>query len=209
MTEWKLFEGDVAHVSTEAFHWDRERAPHWEQPIHRPRLEAALRLVVAAQDSVRVVDGSTRIIKVVDLGCGDGGLVAQLNSERYAHRIAAVGYDFQPSNRGGWEERGIEYCTFRFNFVEHWELVVDADVYVMTECLEHLTDPHEAVRRVRAREAQLVCSSPWTEHAGSHDECHAWAWDLDGYESLIRDAGFEVREHVKEGMFQVMWAVPA
>jgi len=206
MTEWKLFEGDVAHVSTAEFHAFRERAPHWEQSIHRARLEKAAEFVTAASRSA-IGDRFGGIVKVVDLGCGDGGLVAHLD-ENHSAWMACVGYDFQPSNQDGWEERGLTHCTFQFNFVANWELVIDADVYVMTECLEHLTDPHAAVRRVRAREARLVASSPWTEHYESHDECHAWAWDFEGYGQLVTDAGFKIQQHEKVGMFQVLWAVP-
>lgn len=201
MTEWKLFDGDVAHVSTFDFHSDRERAPHWEQSIHRPRLEQAVRFVL---DARQIDDGVT---KVVDLGCGDGGLIAHLN-DNWQNLIAAVGYDFQPSNIAGWTERGLVSQTFAMDFVKNWTYVIDADVYVITECLEHLTDPHMMLRNIRARGAQLVCSSPWTEHYASHDECHAWAWDFEGYEQLVINAGFAIREHVKEGMFQVIWAVP-
>lgn len=206
MTEWKLFDGDVAHVSTFDFHEHRERAPHWEQAIHQDRLRRAATLVAEAS-RYALGDRVGGIAKIVDLGCGDGGLIAHLDNEHSAW-MACVGYDFQPSNIVGWEQRDLLGQTFSLDFVANWPLVIDADVYVMTECLEHLTDPHEAVRRVRAREAQLVCSSPWTEHAGSHDECHAWAWDPDGYEQLVRDAGFDVQAHDRVGMFQVMWAVP-
>ena len=198
VAEWKLFDGDVAHVSTSAFHKHRERAPHWEQAVHRERLTYALDFVQRAMPE--------RDSFVVDLGCGDGGLVAALR----ALGINAWGEDFQPSNVAGWEARGVwDVCTFG-DFVCDWDSVTYAEVYVMTEVLEHLTDPHGMLRRVRERDANLVASSPYTEHAGSHDECHAWAWDQPGYREMIESAGFHVVDHVTAGgMFQVVRAVSA
>jgi hypothetical protein len=119
--------------------------------------------------------------------------------------MLVAGYDFQPSNKYGWGERGVS--ARQLNFVEHWDEVVDADIYVITEVLEHLTDPHEMVRRIYRRGAQIVASSPWTEHAKSHDECHAWAWDMEGYAALLTQAGFRIKEHLKTTMFQVIWGI--
>ena len=208
MTEHKLFVGEVAYVSTFDFHKDRERAPHWEQDTHRPRLEKAIEFCRMAWESVQdpllyPLPGRPPVI--VDLGCGDGGLVRQLLD----HGATAYGYDFQPSNAAGWAARGIQQWMSPRSFVDEWDSVMWADIYVITEVLEHLTDPHEALRRIRDRNAQLVCSSPATEHALSHDECHAWAWDETGYAMMIKQAGFQIERHERVGMFQVVWAVPA
>lgn len=204
--EYKLFDGDVAPVSTFEFHEHRDRAPHLEQAVHQGRLQMAIDFVHAAVAEAREQrEDPQRIIKVVDLGCGDGGLLSVLAQD---HTIAAVGYDFQPSNIVGWAERGLLHNTFSMNFVAHWPLVIDADVYVITECLEHLTDPHGMVRNIRAREAMIIASSPYTEHASSHDECHAWAWDPDGYRKLLDDAGFDVVAHDRVDMFQVIRGEP-
>lgn len=199
--EWKLFDTDVPFVSTFEFHKDRERAPHLEQAVHRGRLEIAASLVRSAAERIRTQYGGSRIVKVVDLGCGDGGLMSLLTADP---DLAVVGYDFQPSNVVGWEERGLVAQTFSMNFVDNWHWVIDADVYVITECLEHLNDPHEMVRRIANRKAYIVASSPYTEHAGSHDECHAWAWDPAGYEALMTTAGFKIAEHRQDGMFQII-----
>lgn len=204
--EYKLFEGDVAPVSTFEFHEHRERAPHIDQPVHQGRLRMAVDFVHAAVRAVRTCENDPgRIVKVVDLGCGDGGLLSVLNQDM---SIAAVGYDFQPSNIVGWADRGLLHQTFAIDFVGNWPVVIDADVYVITECLEHLTDPHAMVRNIRARSAMIVASSPYTETAMSHDECHAWAWDPAGYWKLLDDAGFDVVAHDRVDMFQVIRGEP-
>ena len=190
--EWKLFDGDVPHVSTFEFHEHRPRAPHLEQSIHRGRLERAASYAI---ESVRGVDDGF----VVDLGCGDGGLLSLLEDAW----IPAYGYDFQPTNASGWVERGVN--AEALNFVDHWHEVQEATTYVITEVLEHLADPHGMVKRIYDRGANIVASSPWTENNTSHDECHAWAWDMAGYTDMLLTAGFEIHGHSQEGMFQVIW----
>lgn len=202
MAEWKLFDGASADVSTFEFHEHRERAPHLEQGVHQGRLRLAADFVREAVD--RVEDRVTKPCHVMDLGCGDGGLLSLISRLPWT---IAWGYDFQPSNAQGWQERNV--TAHALNFVEVFDELPVADVYVMTEVLEHLTDPHLMVRKIRARSdnVQLVASSPFTEHAGSHDACHAWAWDQDGYAALMRDAGFSVVRHETTGMFQVIHAI--
>ena len=200
MAEWKLFDGDAAFVSSFEFHEHRDRAPHLEQGVHQGRLYKAYDFV---REAVDLVEGRQTIpATVIDLGCGDGGLLSLISRLPW---VNSWGYDFQPSNARGWEERNVR--AFSMNFVDDFAQVDDADVYVMTEVLEHLTDPHGFVKKIFERGGQLVASSPFTEHAGSHDECHAWAWDQDGYAALMRHAGFKVVRHETVGMFQVIHAV--
>jgi hypothetical protein len=196
--EARLFDSDIPFVSTFEFHKDRERAPHLEQYVHRGRLDTTARFGIEAIAGLNDRVGQKVL---VDLGCGDGGFLQLF--ERLTD-IRGRGYDFQPSNAVGWAERGVDAQAL--NFVEHWDEVAFADVYVITECLEHLADPHEAVRRIFARGAQIICSSPHTETYESHDECHAWAWDVEGYANMIKTAGFRIKRHETVGMFQVIWA---
>src|SRR6266545_4157660 len=98
MSQWRLFDGDVAYVSTFAFHQHRERAPHLEQPAHRDRLLHAAELVLAAQTLLG------QPASVSDLGCGDGGLLSLVQDQ-----VAdAWGYDFTPANAAGWVARGVK-----------------------------------------------------------------------------------------------------
>lgn len=193
--EWRLYpEGETPHVSTAEFHADRERAPHLEQPVHRPRLEKAAEFVLQAAAELG------RISVAVDLGCGDGGLLSLLAGES---TIQAWGYDFQPSNAAGWAERWVAARALDV-FGEGRREAIMGDVSICTEVLEHLADPHEVVRWIADQSAYLVASSPWTETNLSHDACHAWAWDMDGYRALLEGAGFEVVRHETVGMFQVI-----
>jgi 2-polyprenyl-3-methyl-5-hydroxy-6-metoxy-1,4-benzoquinol methylase len=198
----------MPHVSTAAFHQHRERAPHLEQPVHRPRLEQALEFIAAAY--VQLANEGQQQITLSDLGCGDGGLL-QLAHRTIAARdsldvvFSAWGYDFQPSNQAGWIERGVTAWAADV-FGADRDRVALGDISVTTEVLEHVADPHRAVRWIGEHSRYLVASSPWNETPESHDECHAWAWDQDGYRALVEQGGFTVLRHETVGQFQVILA---
>lgn len=207
--EYKLFEGMVPHVSTPEFHADRERAPHLEQPVHRPRLEKAVEFIQEAYDlgmgslGEEFRPGEDFEPSLSDLGCGDGGLL-QLVGERIP-AITAWGYDFMPANPAGWKERDILADSLDV-FGKDQNKVIFGDITVCTEVLEHIADPHGVVKWIHLNTHFLIASSPWTETDQSHDECHAWAWDMDGYRALMEQGGFTVVRHEKVGMFQVVLA---
>lgn len=205
MGEWRLFVGETPHVSTFAFHEHRDRAPHVDQPGHRPRLERAHDLVVQAADELAEQASlselsSSAVADVSDLGCGDGGLL-QLLAEH--PRIEAWGYDFQPSNAAGWIERGVKAEALDVFGADRDKARV-GEIAVVTEVLEHLADPHGVVRWIGEHAQFIVASSPWQERPARHDECHAWAWDLAGYQALIRQGGYSVEVHDRVGPFQLI-----
>ena len=194
MTEYRFFEPpDVPEFTTAAWYLGRERAPHLEQPDHGERLRVTcryIRLAVAALD----------IKTVVDLGCGDGGLLSLLDG------LDAWGYDLCPANvKAAREERGV--AASLLDVVRHPGGIVWADLAVVTEMFEHLADPHGFARRIGRCCRAVVASSPAAENAERHYEFHAWAWDMEGYRKLIEQAGFEVTMHARAGDYQVIAGV--
>jgi len=189
--EHKLFDGDVAEVSTFAFHEHRERAAHLEQPAHRPRLLHAARLV-----NIAVNLGATT---VSDLGCGDGGLLSLLEPMA----VKAWGYDFAPANIAGWLERGVTAYPLDVFGADRGEVEL-GDVTVVTEVLEHVSAPHDEVRWIAEHSRFIVASSPWNEGPEGHDECHAWCFDVEGYRALIEGGGFRILRHDQVGQFQLI-----
>jgi hypothetical protein len=193
MTAWKLFDGDQAHVSTAEFHADRVRANHLADPFHRPRL-------LKAAEFARMAAAQIEQPTLSDLGCGDGGLLSLVQNE-----MEAWGYDFCPANAAAWPERGVKAEQVDV-FGAGADRVRFGAISVVTEVLEHLTDPAAAVRWIREHSRFLVASSPWVETGERHDECHAWAFDVAGYRELIVSAGFRVMRHAQVGGFQVVLA---
>lgn len=119
---------------------------------------------------------------MVDLGCGDGSLLAELpglNAWGYdagvanVERARAAGLDVRLSDI---EAVGVEY----------------GDLIVCSEVVEHLLDPHGFIAALPG--TQLVLSSPSAETAEWHYTDHAWAWDLAGYRQMIEAAGWAIWE---------------
>lgn len=198
MTEWQLYEpGTVPECTTPAWYEGRARAPHLEEGAHRDRL-------VLAADMVRDAVDRFGVRSVVDLGCGDGGLLSLLQGLSFERDVPMWGYDLQRTNvNPAVLERNVDvrYGDTVAGEVEWGELAV------CTEFLEHLLSPHEFVRRVGKNSRVIVASSPFTETDKSHYEHHVWAWDVPGYRALIEQAGYHVERHETTSMFQVLLAV--
>lgn len=188
--EWRLFdEGTIPEYTTPEWYEGRETAPHLEQQGHRDRLMATASLVAQA-----AMYGHRTL---VDLGAGDGGLLSLLGPA-----INAWGYDLQPSNLDAAKKRGVDV---RLGDVVTGDIEWGS-VAVATEMLEHLVDPHGFLRRVAEHAKVLVCSSPCDERAGSAYEFHTWAWDFEGYQNLVEQAGYKVIRQIQVNRFQVILA---
>lgn len=198
MTEWRLFlEGEIPHCTTPEFYEGRARAPHLEEGAHRDRL-------LLAADMVRDAVDRFGVRSVVDLGCGDGGLLSLLQETSFERDVPMWGYDLQRTNvNPAVLERGVDV---RYGDAVNGE-VEWADLAVCTEFLEHLLSPHEFVRRIGAHSRVIVASSPFTETDQSHYEFHTWAFDMAGYRALVEQAGFHIERHETTAMFQVLMAV--
>lgn len=182
MAEYRLQESK--YPSTAEYHAKRERAPHLEQNWHSGRLYMTAKFIR------RVAPKS-----VVDLGCGDGGLLSLIKD------IPSWGYDFCPANQEGWAERGVsaEYAdVFNTDFEPRW-----GELVVTTEVLEHLDKPHQAVEWIARNAKYIIASSPLDEtpekmaHAhhltGDDMHEHLWGWDKEGFTQMI-GAHFTIME---------------
>lgn len=185
MTEHRLFDpADPPAFFDDAWYDTRAHAPHLEQGAHVTRLRDAANAVITA---ARMHPDEIR--SVVDLGAGDGGLLSLVAPQV---SIGCWGYDLMATN--------VEYAVHTRNVDVRLGSFMDPDIIwgdlaVITECLEHLPDPHGVVRMIAEHSRFLVASSPVNETPESHDECHSWAWNQEGYAALIEDNGFRILDH--------------
>lgn len=192
MTEWKLFDGDVAPYTDDEFYRDRAAAHHMEEAGHKERLNHVLEFAIHAKDKLACTTFS-------DLGCGDGGLV-----EAAARKGLQIwGYDMQPKNIEYAESHRI--ADVRLTNFEKDDTVVYGDCSILSEVLEHVSDPHGLVRNLPSR--IVIASSPYGETDEIHYEFHNWAWDDAGYAELIRQGGYEVYKHDHAWLSQVILGI--
>ena len=188
MREDRLFPLDtIPEYCTAEWYLDREIAPHVDQEMHRPRLDATARLAMSVWSPE---------LTVVDLGSGDGGLLSLLTE---IPKSKKWGYDLQPTNVAGAVNRNqdVRYGNV-FDPIE-W-----ADIAVATEMIEHLVGPHQFVNMVSKKSKYLIASSPCTETVDDHYGYHTWAWDVEGYARMLESNGWKVIRHETHGMFQVV-----
>lgn len=188
--------GQPPYFSTQEFHNDREAAPHIEQ--HGMQRD---RLVLAAMFVQELCLNHPEIKTVVDVCCGDGGLLEYLTPFFRDQDIEFWGYEFQPSNiKDGVNKRGVDV---RYADVANDDIEL-GDLTIMTECLEHFHKPHEMVQKVSKRSPFIVVSGPNGEVPEAHYELHTWGWSWPAYENLIEQAGYRVLRHEESTIFQVM-----
>lgn len=173
--EWKLFKDSSEYITAEWYE-DRDAAHHLEQPGHRERLLSAHQFVLDAIE----MGAET----VVDLGCGDGGMLSLLKESN----IKSWGYDLAPKNIKYANE--VREVDARYTDFNNDSTIEYADIAIMTEVLEHLEDPHGVVKALPSK--YLIASSPYHETDKNYYEFHLWAWDVMGYNNLLEDNGYRV-----------------
>lgn len=179
--EVSLYE-DQPFPFTAEWYTTREHAPHLEQPIHQGRMRAVSAMVSKAIERYGYKS-------IADLGAGDGGTLSLLSWLG----LPMWGYDLMEANVA--HAKNVRGVDVRFlDFVD--EPIDWADLTIITECLEHLEHPHAMVRRIAENSQAIIASSPAKETADSHDACHSFVWDMEGYAALIEQGGFDVIEHL-------------
>lgn len=182
MTEWRLFEaGTVPDFTTRDFFARHPWVPPEIQGGHAERTAMVADLIE------KTVADAPSGSALVDLGCGDGVLLSEIDHLP----VSCWGYDAGTEN--------VEKARAKGHTVEQVDLLTDelhyGDINVASEVVEHLVDPHGFLAKLPGE--YLVISSPSAETDEWHYIHHAWAWDLDGYKTLVTGAGWRIVRHTE------------
>lgn len=126
--------------------------------------------VEVTQNILRDMAREVGVMSAADLSCGNGAILETLNVKKYFGDYAPQ-YQFT-----GPLEKTIHE-------------IPNVDIYVCSETLEHLDDPGYALKLIREKSRSLVLSTPIEKWDDNNDE-HYWAYDREGVEELMKQAGW-------------------
>lgn len=133
----------------------------------------------AWQDHIIRVNRTLEIAKTIpdvalaaDLSAGDAFIIKGLDCVR-----TFIG-DYAPR----YEYKGAIEETI--------EQIPDVDLYICSETLEHIDNPVEVLKQIRKKTKYLLLTTPHAKWNDVNEE-HYWAWDKDGIQELLTEAGFE------------------
>lgn len=136
---------------------------------------------------------------VIDLSCGDAAIARSLAASHGAHIILG---DYAP----GYEYRGPIEETIRC-------IAPDAaDLWVLSETLEHLADPEAVLGAIRPRAVHLILSTPIGESAEEGNVEHVWSWLAEDVEAMLGATGWtpsprRMLDHPAGGVYSFgLWA---
>lgn len=119
---------------------------------------------------------------IADLSAGDAAII---NAIDIPNKIIG---DFYPA----FEYQGKIEDTI--------EQIDPVDVFILSETLEHVDNPLEVLKQIRNKTKYLIISTPQDNWDDDNEE-HYWAWDKDGVEELLNDAGFEAIDYMSEKLW--------
>lgn len=176
------------------YHEFRESADHINQNFHRDRL-------LFSKEMIFDLKNKFDIKNVCDLGCGNGGLLKELDFKDY------IGFDITPANIQYGKNLYNLSNIFLFNFIDEIDIyqnkydelkfkqnLLKKDLYIMTETLEHLEDPHGMLKKVSQLCKYAHFSVPSNETIHNSYELHIWVWDTEGFSNMIKQ-NYDILDH--------------
>lgn len=167
---------------------------------HSQDKHAALRILCAGSLASYLHQFYSKKIKtVIDLGCGDGGLL-----EKIKHL--------------GWNIQGVDLAIENVKFAReklgestilHEDMTKNnykSDLAIICETLEHLVDPEDIIRRIDCK--FLIASVPCNESKERHSLYHLWAWEKGELATWLEGFGFHtIQSIVVNNRTQIVLAV--
>jgi hypothetical protein len=63
------------------------------------------------------------------------------------------------------------------------------DLFILSETIEHVSEPVRLLEEIRARSKKLILSTPDGEIDSSKHE-HYWGWDVEGMREILQSSGW-------------------
>ena len=167
-------------------------------PLYKPEFfqDHLLRLATTSNLLSWVIDRHN-LSSLADLACGNGSVVFEA-LENCAHNPQTI-------YLGDLSKENINYVnglaldpTIKFNIqqgkIENTiNSIEKVDLFVMTEILEHVSEPKKLLKAVREKTKMLLLSTPCGEPMDQ--ECfnreHLWSWSRNDILKMLLQAGFE------------------
>jgi hypothetical protein len=134
--------------------------------------------VVRVEATIDLAQTFEHVRSAADLSCGSGAVLGALDVPTKYFGDFASGYRYT-----GPIEQTIEQ-------------IPSVDLFINTETLEHLDDPDDVLKRIRAKTTGLVLSTPVDAWDDENRE-HYWAWSAADVEEMLAAADFEVCAYVE------------
>ena len=172
-----------------AYHWNECDRRYANYLTYNPPLVARYQIVV---DAFRQL-GNGRT--VLDVGCGDGYLMAQLAP--YATRVTGVEYD----------SKGVAIALAKLQSATNCEVVQEScytlpfaagvfDCTTSTDVIEHLTEPNNhlsEICRVIKPDGALILTTPRRQEGRPVDAYHVTEFTPDELAALLREFFVDVQ----------------
>lgn len=161
-------------------HLDRNDAPLFEntQPW---------RIAVARGLVWRILDECPMPATIWELGCGSADISGAFSNTHQVHGVDVVPVA-QEIIRERWPN-----MNFRLGRIEDVE-PQDSDVLILTEVLEHLTDPAKVVGEWMPRAVWSVIGHPLVGNGADDEPGHRWAYEYADFVNWFGDNGHQLLE---------------
>lgn len=134
--------------------------------------------IIRVQKTIEIAKEIGGVKSVADLSAGDAIIINSLDAD-----VKIIG-DYTP---------GYEYCG---QIEETIKQIPNVDLFICSETLEHIDNPLELLKSIRNKTSKLLLTTPDDKPDDNNPE-HYWAWDADGIEVLLRQAGFKPMSYYK------------
>jgi len=175
--------GERTFESQMEYHLADGRSPHFD--VGQPdRIKLAR---VLLNRSITRLETPGQALKIVELGCGAGDVTGP-----WAGTHDVIGIDVVPQSQIECNTRWPD-MTFMLRPVEE-VCPIECDILVMTEFLEHVSDPVTITREWMRLAKEAIIGHPLDEPDPPFEGGHFWSYDLEDFDAWFTANGYTIVE---------------